>query len=69
MRPGEMKNRLSEIRCNKGWTQAMLARRSGVARSTITEIENGNIVNPRINVAYKLCRALKVDVWDIFFED
>ncbi len=64
-----MKNRLGEIRCKKGWTQAMLARRSGVARSTITEIENGNIVNPKINIVYKLCKALKVDAWDIFYED
>ena len=62
-----MKNRLGEIRCKKGWTQAMLARRSGVARSTITEIENGNIANPKIDVAYKLCKALNVGVWDIFY--
>lgn len=45
----------------------MLARRAGVARSTICEIENGNIVNPTIEVAYKLSKALNVDVWEIFY--
>ena len=62
-----MKNRLSEIRWRKGWSQAALARRSGVAKTTICEIENGNISNPSVEIAYKLSKALNVDVWEIFY--
>lgn len=63
----KMKNRLSEIRWRKGWSQAALARRSGVAKTTICEIENGNISNPSVEIAYKLSKALNVDVWEIFY--
>lgn len=34
-----MENRLSEIRWRKGLSQAGLARRAGVAKSTICELE------------------------------
>lgn len=62
-----MKNKLSEIRWRKGWSQAALARRSGVAKSTICEIENGNITNPSLEVAFKICKALNLKVEDVFF--
>lgn len=64
-----MKNRLKEIRWRKGWTEGDLQRRSGVSRSTICEIENGVNQHPSIDVAYKLCKALNVDVWEIFYEE
>lgn len=63
-----MKNRLKEIRWRKGWSEAELARRAGVAKSTICAIENGTVKHPSIDVAYKLCKALKMDVWEIFYE-
>lgn len=66
-RDQKMKNRLSEIRWKKGWSQAMLARRAGVARSTICELENGNITNPSLEVAFKICKALNLKVEDVFY--
>ena len=63
-----MKNRLAEVRIRKGWSEAQLARKAGVSKSTICAIENGVTKNPSIYVAYKLCKALKTDVWEIFYE-
>lgn len=63
-----MKNRLADVRIRKGWSEAQLARKAGVSKSTICAIENGVTRNPSICVAYKLCKALKTDVWEIFYE-
>lgn len=64
-----MKNNLKEIRWRKGWSQATLAMKSGVSRSTICEIENGKNQHPSIDIAYKLHKALNMDVWEIFKEE
>lgn len=64
-----MKNRLKKIRWGKGWSQGTLSRRSGVSKSTICELENGGNLHPSIDVAFKLQKALNVDVWEIFYED
>lgn len=63
-----MRNRLREIRLRKGLTQRELTEKSGVAKSTISELENGGNHHPTIDVGYKLQEALNVDVWTIFFE-
>lgn len=65
----EMKNRLQELRWKKGWSQQKLADRSNVSKSTIGGIENGKIKNPTIETAYRLSKALKVDILDIFYEE
>lgn len=62
-----MENRLSEIRWRKGWSQAGLARRAGVAKSTICELENGNITNPSLEVAFKISKALNLKIEDVFY--
>lgn len=64
-----MKNRLKEIRWRKGWSQAELARRAGVSKSTICALENGDTEHASIDVVFKLHKALKTDVWEIFYED
>lgn len=62
-----MENRLSEIRWRKGLSQAGLARRAGVAKSTICELENGNITNPSLEVAFKISKALNLKIEDVFY--
>lgn len=64
-----MQNKLKEIRWKKGWSQGELARRSGVSKATICALENGNTEHPSIDIAYKLHKALKIDVWEIFYEE
>lgn len=61
-----MKNRLQEMRWEKNWSQAQLAMRSNVPRSTIGYIENNQFENPRVYTAIKLAHALGVSVEDIF---
>ena len=55
---------LRELRLRKLWSQATLARLSGVARSTIVAIENDRHV-PHLLTLYKLASALGVDVSEL----
>lgn len=61
-----MKNRLQEMRWEKNWSQAQLAMRSNVPRSTIGAIENNPLEDPHTSTAIKLAHALGVSVEDIF---
>lgn len=61
-------SRLRIFRNNKNWTQAELARRSGVSRSSIAAIENGALV-PSVNAALALARSLDCTVEDLFSDD
>lgn len=61
-------SRLRVFRTRKSWTQAELARRSGVSRSGIAAIENGAIV-PSVHAALALAGALDCAVEQLFGED
>lgn len=60
-----MKNELQKARWEKNWTQAQLARISGVPQSVICAIENNN-KDPRLSTAMKLARALSRSVESLF---
>ena len=60
-----MKNRLSEFRSQKGWTQQELAERVDVSRQTIISLESGRY-NPSILLAFKLSRLFKLQIEDLF---
>ena len=59
------KNKVQELRWEKGWSQAQLAIISGVPRSTIHAVENGIRV-PNVHIAIKLAAAFSVSVNDLF---
>ena len=61
-----LKNRLKEIRTEKGISQAQLAGIVGVSRNTISSIETGQYC-PTAKLAYVLCVALDVKFEDLFF--
>ena len=50
-----MKNRIEEIRKEKGINQEELAKMMGVSRQTISSLENGRY-NPSILLAYKISK-------------
>ena len=50
-----MKNRIEEIRNEKGVRQEDLARLMGVSRQTISSLENGRY-NPSIMLAHKIAQ-------------
>ena len=55
----EMKNRLEEIRKERGIRQEELARALEVSRQTIGSLENGRY-NPSILLAFKICCGIRI---------
>ena len=62
-----MKNRIEELRNEKGIRQEELARELGVSRQTISSLENGRY-NPSILLAYKVAVFFGLTIEDVFIE-
>ena len=60
-----MKNRLEEIRKERGLLQEELAEALEVSRQTISSLENGRY-NPSILLAFKVARYFGMGIEDIF---
>lgn len=60
-----MKNRLEEIRKERGVTQEELATSLEVSRQTIGSLENGRY-NPSILLAFKIARYFQMTIEEIF---
>ena len=64
-----MKNRIEEIRKNRGILQEELAKSMGVSRKTISSLENGRY-NPSILLAHKIARFFDLRIEEVFiFEE
>ena len=61
-----LKNKLKEIRAEKGLSQNELAEMVGVSRNTISSIETGQFC-PTAKLALILCIALDKRFEDMFF--
>jgi putative transcriptional regulator len=60
-----LKNRLEELRKQKGIRQEELAERVEVSRQTIGSLENGRY-NPSIILAFKIARFFNMSIEEIF---
>lgn len=60
-----MKNRLEEIRKQRGIKQEELAEALEVSRQTIGSLENGRY-NPSITLAFKIARYFNMSIEEIF---
>jgi putative transcriptional regulator len=60
-----VKNRLTEFRAERKWTQADLAHAVGVSRQTINSIETGRF-EPSLTLALKLASLFQTSVETIF---
>ncbi|HJC53658.1 MAG TPA: helix-turn-helix transcriptional regulator [Candidatus Gemmiger stercoravium] len=60
-----MKNRLEELRKERGINQEQLAEALEVSRQTIGSLENGRY-NPSILLAFKISRYFGLPIEDIF---
>lgn len=60
-----MKNRLEELRKQRGTKQADLANALEVSRQTIGSLENGRY-NPSILLAFKIARFFNTSIEEIF---
>lgn len=63
-----MKNRIAELRAERVWTQADLARRVGVSRQSINAIETGKF-DPSLPVAFRLARLFDLTIEEVFIDD
>lgn len=64
-----MKNRIEEIRKEKGILQDEFAKQMGVSRQTISSLENGRY-NPSIMLAHKIAKYFGLSIEEVFiFED
>lgn len=64
-----MKNRIEEIRKEKGIKQDEFAKLMGVSRQTISSLETGKY-NPSIFLAYKIAKHFEMTIEEVFiFED
>ena len=60
-----MKNRLEELRRERGIKQEELAEKLEVSRQTIGSLENGRY-NPSIQLAFKIARYFGLSIEEIF---
>jgi putative transcriptional regulator len=63
-----MKNRITNLRAERAWTQADLAQRVSVSRQTINAIETGKF-DPSLPLAFRLAKLFNLKIEEIFFDD
>ncbi len=64
-----MKNRIEEIRKERGILQEEFAKSMGVSRQTISSLENGRY-NPSILLAHKIAKYFGMTIEEVFvFEE
>ena len=64
-----MKNRIEEIRKERGIRQDEFAKLMGVSRQTISSLETGRY-NPSISLAYKIAKYFDMTIEEVFiFEE
>ena len=69
MRGIKVKNRIEEIRTERGIRQEELAKAMGVSRQTISSLENGRY-NPSIMLAHNIAKYFGMTIDEVFiFED
>ena len=69
VRRDRLKNRIEEIRKEKGIRQEEFAKSMGVSRQTISSLENGRY-NPSILLAYKIAKYFEMTIEEVFiFEE
>jgi len=60
-----LKNRVRELRTERGWSQADLGERLDVSRQTVNSIEKGRY-SPSLPLAFRIARVFVRSIEDIF---
>jgi putative transcriptional regulator len=63
-----MKNRLAELRAQRGWSQGDLADRLDVSRQTVNALERGRY-DPSLPLAFRIARLFECTIEDVFQPD
>ena len=62
-----MKNRLRELRSDRGWTQGELADRLDISRQSVNAIETGKY-DPSLPLAFAVARLFGLKIEDVFLD-
>ncbi|BDV30536.1 helix-turn-helix transcriptional regulator [Microbacterium terricola] len=62
-----MRNRVTELRAERGWTQGELAERLSVSRQTVNAIEKEKF-DPSLPVAFRISRVFGLSIEEIFLD-
>lgn len=63
-----MKNRLRDLRAERGWSQADLAENLDVSRQTVNAIETEKY-DPSLPLAFRIAELFGMKIEDIFLPD
>ena len=63
-----MKNRLRELRQERGWTQEEMGERLDISRQSINAIEAGRY-DPSLPLAFSIARLFKLRIEEVFIGD
>ena len=63
-----MRNRLKELRAERGWSQVDLAAKLAVSRQTVNAIENGRY-DPSLPLAFDIAILFERPIEALFFKD
>ena len=63
-----MKNRIRELRAERGWSQADLAQQLDVSRQSVNAIETGRY-DPSLPLAFAIARLFQLPIESIFIPD
>lgn len=62
-----MRNRVRELRTERGWSQTELGERLGVSRQTVNAIENERY-DPSLPLAFVIAKVFELPIEQLFFE-
>lgn len=60
-----MQLKIKQLREQKGWSQSKLARKAGISRNYLSEIEHGKYQNIGAEILCKLAKALNCTLNDL----
>ncbi len=63
-----MRNRLRELRSERGWSQARLAEILGVSRQSVIAIETGRY-DPSLPLAFAIARQFGLAIEEVFLDE
>jgi putative transcriptional regulator len=63
-----MKNRLRDLRAERGWSQAELGARLEISRQSVNAIETGKF-DPSLPIAFRLAKLFTLPIEQIFQPD
>ena len=63
-----MKNRLKELRSERGWSQGELAKELDVSRQSVNAIETGKY-DPSLPLAFRIADVFGLPIEEVFLRD